>query len=496
MMEPTSRNGAETMAKSALRIVATLALTATWLVDAPDAAAQHRTSGDARDVSGMVRELTSMTDIVRRAVDRRSDEVRKVEIARWLTAADLLILSGYRRDPHLRMRLAEALVEPEPILEQVVLDGLTIVPVTTEEDPAEDLERAIRLLQEERRHHEPVDWSSHVGLRRDLVFARRVRDALGAQDSAARLATLANDPCERGRCQGIYRSFGEVDRRSIAAVVEARAAIRRIDQAELAGPFWDFVGEELTQDRTALDDVILRPHARLDDLPLVSIDASGPETRPSLILIVTPEGFRYSWVPLGVRITDAGPRAVVYGEPVLPETREVRFPSELNPVPRAIESAAPILAELSAHLPEGAVVALGSQPDVSAHVLSRMFLSLRRAGMSSPALLARGPNGVPRTVPLELVRSRDELPSDALWVHVRLGGYTIRRRGAGRTDIPRVRDARSDEWRFDIAGLRGATEDGSRRKALSSMANVRTGELVNAAFTLSSGASPLTLALF
>jgi hypothetical protein len=124
-----------------------------------------------------------------------------------------------------------------------------------------------------------------------------------------------------------------------------------------------------------------------------------------------------------------------------------------------------------------------------------MMLSLDRAGVPTSALLARASDGGVRTIEVNVLRSREEVPSSLTRVHVRLGGYTVRRRRA-RIDVPRVRREDDEGWRFDVDGLLASVADSSsERIALSSMGTVDTAEVFVAAFALSPE-DALSLALY
>jgi hypothetical protein len=273
------------------------------------------------------------------------------------------------------------------------------------------------------------------GVRRDVLYVRRVVDALGDDDEVARLAALGHDFCGNpGACT--VGAFTPRFRRAAGALREARAAMVRIERAAQSGePLTSALAALTAVDATVLDHAAIRAVPRFDPSIAAVDGARGAPMRAELVLVVGAGELRYGFVPTLTART--GTLAIVGPSPALPATEIVG----------AIDvDMLPALTELRSRLADGARVGVAGADDVDAGTMSRVLTMLSRAGFGEVEVIGVDGEGEARSVTVRV--TEEETNGSA--VYVRLGGYTISS-AQGSDEIPRVRV--NGRLTFDTAAL-------------------------------------------
>lgn len=431
-------------------------------------------------------------------LDAPSDQ-REARFLRSMAAADLLILAHHTDRPALRARVAKAYGAPEGELESQLIRALEALSVGVYRDAARDALAALRVLRALGADR-PVDWASVSGPRSDVLYADQVRRTLESGVPAVpRLATMAPDPCangngDAGECSEALRFYDAQGRRAVAALASAQRALSRLSEAARSGdPFPRALGSALRQGREALSSALLAPAPRIpDDVRISAVPAGARPVSADLLVVVEPGRVRYGWVPR-VRVGPGG--AVERVSPaeegaVLPRMDEAAIPRDFRPAVQAIEGLTERFVALGG--PGEATAALASDPDVHAHVPSRVLRSLREAGIRPVMLAGRAPDGSVRGVAIRLRDAREGPEGNpAVEVRVRMGGYTVRT-GGGSTEVSRIRDEQG--LRFDVEGLvRAAGEGPPANAAVDFMTVAEMGPVTLAAFALAPQEGPLQL---
>ncbi|HJL19409.1 MAG TPA: hypothetical protein RMH99_27330, partial [Sandaracinaceae bacterium LLY-WYZ-13_1] len=236
----------------------------------------------------------------------------------------------------------------------------------------------------------------------------------------------------------------------------------------------------------------IRPTPQLPDrLRVHGVGARGREAQPDLIFVVDADALHYAFVPT-VRIVGERVQLESAARPALPAWGEIPLGDDGRAVVLPFDDLVERLRPVAGRVP-GAEVGLAATAEVASLRISRVLLSMVRAGMEPPALLSRGLHDEARSLPVELVMGEEREPP--LELFVRMGGYSLSRRGAGSEDIPRVRDDRG--LHFDLATLeRRARAAGDVPAALRYMGVVEWGTVLDAAFHLRPESGPLSLVLY
>jgi hypothetical protein len=439
------------------------------------------------------RRLTDISERVRGQPETGLDAVL------WLTAADLLVIAAYRDDDALRQRLAEALGTSPHSVVSVVLDGLNEVPVRGTVDPAGEAELAIRLIRTlAREGPQAVRWAGQEGPRADALFIREVRRAAEGQDVVAAMAALSADPCgSRTTCREPFATFDQTGRRAVATLSRAAATFARLSSpAHSTDPFVAAIAADLDADRATLAGARLRPGLTLaEDLGLPTVDAGGRASTPSVVVMVQRDRVLHGWTPM-VALGDAGEiRRVAPGSPMLPSTTEIRFGGALRALPRPIRTLVEQVRQLGWSEP-GVRVAVGAVDGVPSEVLARVLWSLLEGGVARPELLAVGPEGEARTVPLNVVRSRRDARDRHVVLRMRLGGFSLQTPTAGWEEIPRVRPDDGGSLSFDYDTLRSRVAAAEATPLVSFMSGLGSTPLVQAVFVVAPPGNPLDFAVF
>ena len=414
------------------------------------------------------------------------DDESATDEARFLTvavAADLLDIALATDDDALRGRVAAALGVRAERVAAVVQAELTRMATGPFARAARDSLEGLELAAA-RGPRRTALLASMQGPRRDLVWLGDVRGVLeGARDPLVALATLSADPCADASrpCGAIYAAFLPEGRRAIAAVVETRATLTRIEESAAAGdPFAVAASERARAHWDAFVGLELRPAVRVGAFLHVTPGGDVSATRgPELLVAVSARDVTWAFLPR-ISVTDAGPEIFALGSPALPEVGSVSLPTSYG-------ASQPIAALVSALTdvagPTLTDVAFGASADAPSHVLARVYASLQQAGWTSPRLWYLAPDGTARTMRVRAFRA-DEEARGRLHIAVRPGGYWVFQH-QNEQFIPRVRVA--DGWQFDTAALVAQVAATHQRSAivsfhgpvtsgavLAALANVRT----------------------
>ena len=429
-------------------------------------------------------------------------DAREARFIRAVAAADLFLLAQHHGgDGTLRERVAGALGLGETEVVPHLRAELATLAVGVYAETAIDARDALGLLARSRDRE--GDWadSRAAGARRDLAFLGALVAAL-ERDASVRdvLASFSTDPCarrQRSSCPSPFDRLSATDRRAAAAIASGFAAIARLERAHEGGdPFAlaisDFVerAREVLAERRAFRATPALP-AALSVVTVASRERRGPDV--DAIVLLADGALHWGWVP-HVSVRDDGEVELVAPEgPVLPATDRVALPPELRAALVPVGEVAPLFEAL---VRRDARVAIGAAPTAEGHVLARVLLTARRAGVASPHLIVRDAEGFGRAIPTELASGEE---SDALrrdvGVYVRLGGYSFSIAGTGVTDLPRV-EGPDRQWRHDVQGLAAHAHRARYSTAkVRFMSSVPAGPLFAAAFAVAPGSGPLTLVL-
>lgn len=359
------------------------------------------------------------------------DELQRVRFVRAAAAADLLLLAHLKNRPELTRRVAEAYRVGEDEIVQHVRSELAEVrqgvytPIV--DDAAQGLDRMMGLRA-----------LSAEGPRADAFF---VTDVITAARSEAPVSALAHLTDRQASVP-----FDRQGRSAVSAVTEAFAALARLNDAASHGdPFAAELSEELPERARALRGVVLNPVPVLDQsLGLGRLD-EGTAIRPDLIVSVQPNEVRFAFVP-SVTFTAGSPALTSDRQPTFPAMETVPL-SDLQGWPRPVEA---LVEALRSRIDSDTVIALGGAPDAQAHLLTRAWQSVERAGGEPRWLVARSDSGLLTGIPARVAREE----ARGTEIFVRLGGHSVSRRGANSTSIPRQRT--SNGWRHDWDGLASA----------------------------------------
>lgn len=473
-------------------VTALLAAVATFWV-APFARAQslrlqaQREALATYDLNGE-RTLNVLRELCGAAGGASSDVAREARFLCAMVALDLTVAASV--DPvraALEQRTADVLGVPRAELRAHLRSELEALRTGVYRGPATEALGALALLDALGSGGE-VPWSSHRGVRRDLLWLRVAGEALGDPE---RIAAFGRDPCSEGAsCTEPYAQMDAAMRRRVVALADIAAAARRVERAAAGG---DPLAQSLVAiARARSADVaqrVERPAPRLPEaLGVASGDDAGEPAHADLLIVVTTAEVRLAR-PAAYAVRDGAVVAVDDAPDVLPRSIAVPLPREYRPVIGALDEVTRALA--ARPLPEGGVVALAAAPDVEAHVLSRVVASALAAGRPPSLLVRRAADGTMRGAPVVFV-ARDEIgqPGD-LVVRVRMGGYGLAR-GRGREQmLPRVRTAHG--MAFDLEGLAAALRRIPHRRAvLDAMTTVSARDVLDAAFRMA-GRGPVAL---
>ncbi|MFK8001492.1 MAG: hypothetical protein AB8H86_17990 [Polyangiales bacterium] len=400
---------------------------------------------------------------------------REASFLRSVVATDMLLISRWR-ESGLESDIAAAMgVEEQQLVERLKAD---LAPLTAGiySETANDALNALNESQEVR------------GPRSALGYFAAVAEAAASHDPIAHLARLSDDVCaDEGQCPSPFHHFREDGRRAIATVQTALgrlAAFQR--EAHSEDPFILALGDAFANYQASFQGIQLSPEARLGD---ITLSAAGPrenDVAVNSLIVIRPQEVCVGTVA-HVRFEEG--HAEVYGEsagvPLLPDIRCVPVPRSLRPFPTPMPELVTALTPLAntSHL------GVGGSDDAPAHLLTRVWLSALRAGVTPDALVGRGEDGHLAALHAVAVRGDD---GSAIQVHVRLGGHTVAVRGSGERSLPRRPGP--DGLSFDYEALETFARD-SRTTSVRYMHSLPLGSLTATAFYIAPRESHVTLVM-
>jgi hypothetical protein len=352
------------------------------------------------------------------------NELRRARFLRAAAAADLLLLAHLKNLPELTARIASAYgVDEDRILPHVRAE-LAAVRVGVYTPIVDDAAGALDRMA-------GIRGQRVAGPRADAFYVHDVLVAARRDDPQSALAHLTSREADV--------PFDRVGRRAVAAVTDAFAALERLADAATHGdPFAAQLVDELPARTQALRDVVLEPLPALDESLGLGRVEHGTAVRPDLVLSVHPTEVRFSFMPR-VTFTDGSPALTSERQPTFPAVETVPL-EELAAWPRPVDA---LVEALRSRIDEETAIALGGAPEAEAHLLTRVWQSVVRAGGQPRWLVARDAHGLLAGISARATREAVE----GTEVFVRLGGHSVSRRGARSTSIPRERTGQG--WRHD-----------------------------------------------
>jgi hypothetical protein len=419
----------------------------------------------------------------------KGPEAAEASFLRAAAASDLLFLAEYTQNAALRASLASQFGVAPEALGQAIGAALSASARGVYREAAQ---AALSALQRTAAAGEPPSLPSDV--RRDAAF---LHDAVVlAIDPApsARFAALTADPCAGQKtCAAPYADFDADGRRVLAYVQQLSAAALRLSQARSNGdPLAEAVASTVDREFAALRGMALRLTPRLtNDLRLQLPAGAGAWPSPDLLVLISARELRYAHLPRVRPGTDGKFELLAESDVTYPKMKSLAHAvNDNSPATRPIDAFVDAMrtARGDAANPQ---VALVADTDVSAQLLARALVSMRKAGLPQLLLVARTKDGSLLGVP-----SRVVLPTDApagatpdLRLRVRLGGYSLDV-GHGMVDIPRVRDASG--FHFDLVALQSAAKKRAPRSAaVSFMSEVATEQVLMAMFYVTPERAPI-----
>lgn len=457
---------------------------------------QVRTSVSTYDLSegGTLDALGALSAALEERLDDRDVE-REARFLRAAVSADLLFVATYRADDTVRERLCALWGSDGSDLRQRIDEALSASDGIYRE-PAQRMVRRLSLIDNTGR----MKWDElghATGSWRQAATIRKAARALDQGDGSQLLSTLGKDPCEgvaRG-CTPLFMPFDTASRQRMAGLRSLGAAMAGLRRAEREGdPLARLIKDDVRADFAAIRALSVRPSPRLREGVKVDAELANVEPVPvGLLVHVTEEVVEYGYLPT-VRLDDDGELvASSVGAPTLPELASVSLPRHYRPYMRPISD---VVDAFRSNEGSDMVVGVTTDHDVPAHVVGRVLISLRRAGLDRAAMVARGAEGVALGVPLRVVvgsEAESMRPRPDVQVRVRLGGYSLKL-GAWSLDIPRVK--REAGFRFDTDSLQQRV---SRRKirsaAVSFMGDVAVGNVMAAMWRVAPASDRLNVVM-
>lgn len=400
---------------------------------------------------------------------------REASFLRSVVATDMLLISRWRNSG-LESDIAQAMGVEEAQLEDRLKAELAPLTAGIYSETANDALNALNASQEVR------------GPRSALGYFAAVAEAAAAHDPIAHLARLSSDVCaDGGDCPPPFRHFRADGRRAVATVQTALARLALFQrESHSEDPFVRALGDAFANYEELFRGIQLSPEARLGD---IALSAAGPRENDVVVnslVVIRPQEVCVGTVA-HVRFPEG--HAEVYAEsagvPLLPDTRCVPVPRSLRPFPTPMPGLVAALTPLAntRHL------GVGGSDDAPAHLLTRVWLSALRAGVTPDALVGRGEDGHLAALHAVAVRGDD---GSAIQVHVRLGGHTVAVRGSGERSLPRRPGP--DGLSFDYEALETFARD-SRTTSVRYMHSLPLGSLTATAFYIAPRESHVTLVM-
>ena len=437
---------------------------------------------------GTVAVLAQLAEFAREhAATKQGEEASFLHAA---VAADLLFISDFSGDAALAEAVAGTFGVPREALREQLRAALRQHAQGMYEPPARlalaGLDMDARPLSAERLRA----LASLRDTRSDAVLLARTLRRSGTQPLAAQLASLSEDPCPAAdSCKAPYAGWEVHTRRVLALMYQLIAADQRLAQAtRLGDPLAAALAPQLEPLRAELNalQIPLLPRLAAEVAPLASLPVQDNWPQLDGMFILYGDRIAYQRVPsIGVAALQAGAPAVT--QPALEEVATLHdLPSYVRPIDELVAHVRK-LREATPTWSGGVAV----PQMVPAHLLSRVLVSLSKAGAKQTQLLARTAAGDVASATLHvLVDKVDPLPARSdTRLRIRLGGYTLTLNNLV-TDIPRVQD--DTGYHFDLPRLYGMlSKSNPKTAAVSFQSDVSAVQLTLAVIALPSANRPI-----
>ncbi|HKU40567.1 MAG TPA: hypothetical protein VJR89_20545 [Polyangiales bacterium] len=437
--------------------------------------------------------LALLPQLAQQARAGAGSEAAEAAFLHAAAATDLLFLADYAADETLRAGLASHFGVPAEGLPQAISAELAANAHGVYREPA------LAMLASLQRTAAPGEApSAPSDVRRDAAFLHAAAALAADPLAGARFAELGSDICAGQKsCPQLYAALADDGRRVLGYFQQLSAAAQRLEKARGKGdPLAEAVAAGVDRDFATLRGIALRLPAKLhDDLKLQLPGSSGTWPAPDLLVLVSSRELRYARLPRARPGTDGKVEFLAEPAAVYPALAVVPQPASDAALPtRAIDAV--VEAMRAARAEETNLrVALVADSDVSAQLVARALVSLRKAGMPQLVLAARTKDGSLLGVPLRVVLPTIDQPGSTpdLKLRVRLGGYSLDV-GHGTVDIPRVRD--ESGYHFDLAALQNAAKARApKTAAVSFMPEVATEQVLKAMFHVTPERAPVDLVI-
>jgi hypothetical protein len=278
-------------------------------------------------------------------------------------------------------------------------------------------------------------------------------------------------------------------RRALALYLALNAADQRLNHAaKLGDPLAIALAEPLAPLRAQLNalQLPLLPRLTAEAAPLTSLPLEERWPQLDGMFVVTSERITYQSMPT-LSVNSSQPSVPLPAFAALENVATLHdLPSYVRPIDELVAFARSMRERVPSWSPAVSVPLM-----VPAHVLSRVLVSLSKAGAKEPLLIARTASGDIVSATLHVLVDGIDPPaarSDAK-LRVRLGGYTVTLNSQV-TDIPRVQDATG--YHFDLPRLYGLLQKSSvKHAAVSFQSDVSAVQLTLAVLGLPSASRPI-----
>jgi hypothetical protein len=382
------------------------------------------------------------------AVGRDQVEARFLRAA---AATDLFVLARVRADNRLQQAVEAALGTQ---------DGSSFKHLDSELEacsgerayavPAAQMRAALALAREPRPADHLASYRGVTGSQRDLLFLHAMTQlAISEGNPLAALAAYGDAPTPGSP---VALAFNTQGARTVATLLEAGAALKRLDKAAQDGdPLAATASIERAIFAITIPEIVVPAAPNLGQ----EVQYLGSSKAPDVVLWIGERGMRYGFSPNARLATSGEIKLEARGEPRLPDSAELKFPGKSLPFIHPIAELTIWLRELMAAQPD-CNIAIAVEPNATtAMALANALASFKRAGGSE--LVVIGPNARGQMsaqtvgVIFKMAGDADAAPPAEVSVRVRLGGYSVKTPYGVDQDIPRIHD--ENGWRFDTDGL-------------------------------------------
>ncbi|MGB0680228.1 MAG: hypothetical protein ACPGUV_11245, partial [Polyangiales bacterium] len=339
---------------------------------------------------------------------------REARFIRAITATDLSLYARLAQRPKLLPKLSRALgVAPKQLpgyLHRELKRNLRGVFLPVARDAFAAHTAAIALQQGKLKVARKT-----YGKRSQLVRAHALAARLAQGKSIIAQLARNPDPCATAkaqpapaseqqttsRCPALFRPFAPQSRRALIGYRKLHRLLNELEH-DKRDPFLRLVRPLSTHLHEAFDNVKLDLAPALTNSdPLVTV----PQGRyaapaPGLIIWLHADRIEHSWLPI-VKRADDGRLALIGPKPYWPERGRHPLPGDLPAFMRPIAAIEKLATEWQERN-QSKSAAIAPAPDIPAHLIGRLMLSLAGGGVTPAALWARQPSGTLAALPVQV----------------------------------------------------------------------------------------------